>query len=103
MRWSGVIGYAETVETKPGVWSQQIVEHKHYGDVVRNRQLNQSSGQVNNNINISNSISVVADPYAYENFQLMRYITFKGVKWNISDIDIQHPRIVISLGGVYNG
>ena len=102
MKWHGEIGYAETVETEPGIWVEQITERHHYGDVVRNTRMLQSADQVNDNINISNSISIVANPYANQNFHNIRYITFMGTKWKVSNIDVQYPRLILTLGGLYN-
>ena len=101
MKWHGEIGYAETVETEPGIWVEQITERHHYGDVVRNTRMLQSADQVNDNINISNSISIVANPYANQNFHNIRYITFMGTKWKVSNIDVQYPRLILTLGGLY--
>lgn len=102
-KWFGVIGYAETVETTPGVWEEKIVERSYFGDVTRNTRRLQTTDQVNDNIDISNTISVVADPYAYQNFHAIRYVEFMGAKWKVSSVDVQHPRLNLSLGGVYNG
>ena len=102
MKWHGEIGYAETVETEPGIWVEQITERHHYGDVVRNTRMLQSADQVNDNINISNSISIVANPYANQNFHNIRYITCMGTKWKVSNIDVQYPRLILTLGGLYN-
>ena len=102
MKWHGEIGYAETVETEPGIWVEQITERHHYGDVVQNTRTLQSADQVNDNINISNSISIVANPYARQNFHNIRYITFMGTKWKVSNIEVQYPRLILTLGGLYN-
>lgn len=102
-KWFGVIGYAETVEKTPGVWEEKIVEREYFGDVTRNTRRLQTTDQVNDNIDISNSISVLADPYAYQNFHAIRYAEFMGAKWKVSSVDVQHPRLNLSLGGVYNG
>lgn len=102
-KWYGVIGYAETVETEPGVWTEQITERNYYGDLVRNTRKLQSASQVNDNINIANQLSIVADPYANQNFHAMRYAEFMGTKWKITDVEVQYPRLVLSIGGVYNG
>lgn len=102
-KWFGVIGYAETVETTPGVWEEKIVERSYFGDVTRNTRRLQTTDQVNDNIDISNTISVLADPYAYQNFHAIRYAEFMGAKWKVSSVDVQHPRLNLSLGGVYNG
>ena len=101
-KWYGEIGFAETVETKPGVWVEQITKRNYYGDVIRNSRRLQSANQLNDNINISNQISIVADPYANNNFHSMRYAKFMGTEWKISDVEVQFPRLILTLGGVYN-
>lgn len=103
-KWYGVIGYAETVEVEPGVWDEKITERSYFGDVHRNNRRLQTTGEsTNDDINIANEISIVADPYAYDNFYSMRFVTFMGAKWKITNVDVQLPRLVLSLGGVYNG
>lgn len=102
-KWFGKIGYADTVETKPGVWKEQITERNYYGDITRNTRRLQTSNQVNDDINISNEISVVSDPYANENFHAMKWIEFMGTKWKISSVEVQYPRLILTIGGVYNG
>ena len=102
-KFYGSIGYAETVETKPGVWTEQITERKYYGDITRNSRRLQTSGQLNDDINVSNEISIVADPFANQNFHLMRYVEFMGAKWKISNVEVQYPRLILTIGGLYNG
>ena len=102
-KFYGKIGYANTVETKPGVYEEQIVERYYYGDLIRNSRRLQSADQVNDDINISNEISIVADPYATNNFHTMRYAIFMGTKWKISNVEVSYPRLILTLGGVYNG
>ena len=101
-KFYGKIGYASTVETKPGVYEEQIVERSYYGDWIRNTRRLQSADQVNDDINISNEISIVADPYATNNFHTMRYAVFMGTKWKISNVEVSYPRLILTLGGVYN-
>ena len=102
-KYYGEIGYAMTKETSPGVWEPEIVKRNYYGDLIRNTRRVQTSGNVNDDINISNQLSIVADPYAYENFHLMAYATYMGVKWKIESVEVQYPRLTLELGGVYNG
>ena len=102
-KFYGVIGYAITSETEPGIYEETIIERSYFGDLIKNTRRLQSSDKVNDDINISNSISIVADPYANENFHAMRYVEFMGAKWKISDVDVQYPRLVLTIGGVYNG
>lgn len=102
-KFFGTIGFNEgTVETTPGVWEQQIVERQYYGDLIRNNRRLQPSNGLNDNISISNEISIVADPYANANFHSMRYVDFMGTKWKITNVDVQFPRLILTLGGVWN-
>ena len=102
-KWYGEIGYEETVQTTPGVWKEQITKRNYYGDVIRNTRRLQSANQLNDNVNVSNEISIVADPFARDNFHAMRYIEFMGSRWKVSSVEVQYPRLIFSLGGVYNG
>ena len=100
-KWFGKIGYAETEETSPGVWKEQIVEREYYGDLIRNTRRLQTADKVNDDINISNEISIVADPYAMSNFHSIRYAEFMGAKWKISSVEVSYPRLILTLGGLY--
>ena len=102
-KFYGPIGYAKTVETSPDVWEETIIERDYYGDVTRNTFRTQSADQLNDNINIANVISIVADPYARDNFHSMRYVEFMGAKWKITNVEVQYPRLILTVGGVYNG
>nr|DAV26744.1 MAG TPA: hypothetical protein [Caudoviricetes sp.] len=102
-KFYGVIGYAVTKETAPGVWTEEIAEQSYYGDLTRNMRRLQDSGDLNDDINVANEISIVADPYANANFHSMRYVAFMGAKWKIIKVEVQYPRLILTLGGVYNG
>lgn len=102
-KFFGPIGYAETVETTPGVYTEKIIERNYYGDLIRNMRRLQSSGQLNDNVNIANEISIVADPYASDHFYAMRYIKFQGARWKINSVEVKPPRLILEIGGVYNG
>ena len=85
-KWYGAIGFAETEETEPGVWRSVVTEKSYFGDVISNRWNRQvSSNSTNDDINISNSISIVADPYAVDNCSKMIYVEFMNTKWKISN------------------
>ena len=101
-KFYGVIGYAVTKETAPGVWTEEIAEQSYYGDLTRNMRRLQDSGDLNDDINVANEISIVADPFAYQNFHAMRYVEFMGAKWKISSVEVQYPRLILTVGGVYN-
>ena len=100
-KWFGRIGYAEQLETTPGVWEEKTSERQYYGDVVRNVRKLEPSGEVNDNINVSMEISIVADPYAIQNFHTMRYIEFMGSLWKIYNVEVNYPRLILTIGGLY--
>ena len=102
-KFYGVIGYAVTEETEPGIYEERIVEKEHFGDVVRNTRRLSNAAKVNDDITISNQISIVADPFANNNFHSMRYVSFMGSKWKVTEVEVQYPRLMLTLGGVYNG
>lgn len=102
-KFYGPIGYAVTEETAPGVWDEKITERMYYGELIRNTRKLQSADQLNDNINVANEISILADPFASENFHLMKYVRFMGAKWKISSVEVQYPRLRLTIGGVYNG
>lgn len=103
MKWYGNVGYSELVETEPGIWEDDIIERPYYGDLIRNSRLLQSAGEIHDAINISNQISIVADPYAVQHIYSMLYAEFQGAKWKVSNVDVQPPRLILTLGGLYNG
>lgn len=102
-KFYGVIGYAQTEQSKPGVWTETIVERKYYGELVRNTRRLQSGDKINDDVNVSNEISIISDPFANENFHSMRYIEFMGAKWKITNVEVKYPRLILTIGGVYNG
>lgn len=101
-KFYGNIGYAKTIETEPGIWEETIIEKPYYGDLTKNSSRYQTSSDINDNITITNSISIVADPFASENFMHIRYVEFMGAKWKVNNVEIEYPRIILSLGGLYN-
>lgn len=104
-RFYGVIGYGTKVEspTGSGIYKDVITERQYQGDVIRNARRLEANQKVNYDIAVSNSISVVADAYATYNFMAIRYIRWNGVLWTVSTVEVQRPRLLLELGGVYNG
>ena len=102
-KFYGDIGFAILTKTSPGVYDEDILERNYYGDILRNSRRLQSTDNVNPNINISNEISIIADPYANENFHAMRYVKFMGTKWKITNVEVNYPRLILTIGDVYNG
>ncbi len=103
-KYYGQIGYCQTSEDPvgSGIWVETITERNYYGDVVRNSRRLQGSDRINDDVNISNQLSIVSDPYANENFHAIRYATFMGSKWKVTDVEVQYPRLILTLGGLYN-
>lgn len=104
MRFFGKVGYGDSVETAPGVWKGQIVEEReYYGDVIRNtRQLVDGQG-VNDDITVGNRISILADQFATQNFAKIKYVAWNGSLWKVTDVEVQSPRLILSIGSVWNG
>jgi hypothetical protein len=101
-KWYGEIGFGETVETAPGVHEEQITKRNYYGDLNRNTRRLQSTEHLNDDINISNEISILADPYAMDHFHSIRYAEFSGATWKVTNVEVVFPRLVLTLGGVWN-
>lgn len=102
-KWYGMIGYGLTKETKPGVYELEIIERPYYGELTRSTKTNNQGEGLNDNIELRNDLSVIADAFAYENFSLIRYVFFMGARWKVKEVEISHPRLFLSIGGVYNG
>lgn len=102
-RFYGKVGFGTTVETSPGVHEDAIVETAYYGDVTRNSLKFREGESVNNDLSVSNSISIVADAYANDHFFAIRYVEWRGALWTVSEVEFQSPRLLLRLGGVYNG
>jgi hypothetical protein len=104
-RFFDVIGYGESVETPPGsgVWVDEISEISYFGDVTRNSRKLDAGENLNDDISIGNSLSIVADDYAIEHFSKIKYVRWAGTLWTINSVEVRRPRLIISLGSVYNG
>lgn len=103
-KFYGKIGYVVTEETSSGIWSERELDPKnYYGDILTNVRRWETSGNINDNLSIGNRISILADPFAFENIQAMKWIEFMGTKWKISSVDVEYPRLIITMGDVYNG
>lgn len=101
-KFYGKIGYLTTVETVPGVWEESIEERPYYGDVLNLSKKDQVNENLNDDITLNQRVSIVADPFAYENFYKMKYLEFLGTKWKITSVEVSRPRLILSAGGVYN-
>lgn len=101
-KWSGKIGFIEYEESSPGVISEEPKERLYYGDMIENVRRLQNSGEINDDVVIQNELSIVADPYAYQNFHNIKYVHYMNSKWKVNSIRVNRPRLILSLGGVYN-
>lgn len=102
-KWHGTVGYIKPTKTSPGVYANEITERNYYGDIIRNsRGWSTPSEGTNDNLTLNNQISIIADSFATENSGFMKYVEIMGVKWKITNIEIQYPRLVLTVGGLFN-
>lgn len=101
MKYYGAIGFSSTENTAPGVYTEQIIEKELAGDITRVNKRYVDANSVNDNITLNMSLSIIADPFVYNNLGMIRYITYLGSKWKVTDISIQYPRVILSIGGLY--
>ncbi|RPI66910.1 MAG: hypothetical protein EHM43_10485 [Ignavibacteriae bacterium] len=104
-RFYGEVGYGESIETPAdsGIFVDEICEFAYYGDVIKStRQLENGEG-LNSDIRVNNSISIVADQYAIDHFFAIRYVRWAGAMWTVDTVEVRSPRLILTLGSVYNG
>src|ERR1044072_4344238 len=102
-RFFGKIGYADNVETEPGVHVDVITEVELSGDERTNTRHEHESDDLNDDISVSTQISIVADASAFGGILAIRYVEWMGERWKVTNVDVQRPRLLLTLGGVYNG
>jgi hypothetical protein len=102
MKYYGKVGFAEYSETAPDVWGETIVERNYYGDVTKNTRRWSTGEMVNEDLVVSNRVSIVCDPYAYNNFHSIKYCVWMNTKWKVTNVEVAYPRLHLDLGGVYN-
>lgn len=102
-KFYGAVGFAVDQETAVDVIEERPVERYCKGDLVKNNRRLDGSQQINDDVTVSNQISIVADPYALSHFFAIRYVKWQGVAWKVTNVDVQTPRLILTLGGVYNG
>lgn len=102
-KWFGKIGYAIQKESEPGIWEDEIVERDYYGDLLTDNRKRQSNNNVLDEITLSNTVSIIADPFAYNNCSCMAYAEIMGARWKISEVEVKPPRLNLTIGGIYNG
>lgn len=102
-KFHGKVGYGKSVDVGHGVYETQITEKTYFGDVIRNARRLEGGDKVNSDIAPDNSISIVADAYANQHFFAIKYVEWAGSRWIVSSVETQRPRLILRLGGVYNG
>lgn len=102
-RFYGKVGYGHDVDLGNGVHELSITERAYFGDAVRNTRRLTEGEKVNDDLTVGNSISIVADAYANEHFFAIRYVEWAGTLWEVTDVEVQSPRLLLRLGGIYNG
>ena len=98
-----MVGFAEIKTNELGVSVETVTPRAYYGDVTRNIRRLQTTENLNDDVQINNEFSIVADPYANENFHAIRYVEYMGTKWKVSAVEVRYPRLILNAGGVYNG
>lgn len=101
-KFAGKIGFSNTIETSPGIWSSEIVEKTYVGDVLKTSLRYQNEERINDNVILSKRISIIADVFVNNNLHTIKYVTYLGIKWTVTEFDVQYPRVILTLGGVYN-
>lgn len=97
------IGFGEKeVETSPGVIEVIEVEKDYYAELFTNNYGWDRNETLNDNISFNNRLSFIADNFALQNFQDIRYIIYLNTKWKVEKVEISRPRITVSFRGVYN-
>lgn len=102
-KFYGQVGYAETLETRPGIHEEVVTERNYSGDVIRNTRKLEAGESINDNVVVNNNLSIVADSYAYQHFFAIRYVKWAGALWKVTSVEVQSPRLLLTIGGVYNG
>lgn len=102
-KFYGMVGYAKAADGTDGIWTDTIVERPYMGDELRNTARIQSGDKVNDDIVSNNLISIVADAFAFEQFFAIKYVRWRGTNWKVTNVEVQRPRLILTIGGVYNG
>lgn len=102
-KFYGPIGYGITSETSPGVWTDTITERNYSGDVIQNYRKISQGESINDNIDVNNRLSIISDPFAMQHFHSIKYVKWMGAVWKVTTVEVQYPRLILTIGGVYNG
>lgn len=102
-RFYGAVGYTNDEEVAVDVYVEKPIERMYKGELLRhNRNLQKGIG-LNDDVLLTNQISILADAYANNHMHTIRYVKWRGTAWKVSGVEAQPPRLILTLGGVYNG
>lgn len=102
-RFYDKVGYALPGSLVNGVWIDTITERAYYGDILEMTSSQSEGEKVNPDVRLQNRISIVADGFALENFTYIKYVSWVGSLWTVQSVRVERPRLILSLGGVYDG
>ncbi|MCA9367419.1 hypothetical protein KC887_04120 [Candidatus Kaiserbacteria bacterium] len=102
-KYYGEVGYGLSVDKGNGIWEDRIITKTYYGEVIKDTRKLDTSSNLNGNVSIQNSITIVADDYAISNFSKIRFVSWSGVNWAVTSVEVQYPRLILRIGEVYNG
>lgn len=102
-KYSGLIGFAKSTDHGDGVWEDEIIEKKYRGDILQNRHRWDTHDKVNDDFNITNSLSIISDSFLIDNAYAIKYVTMLGTRWEVNSLEIKSPRLILYIGGLYNG
>jgi len=102
-RFHGKVGYLTTEEIRPGAHLPQVVEREYSGDIYQFGNKVIPGVSVNDDISVTNRISILSDPFAREHFDTIKYVVWMGTPWNVTSVTVEFPRLTLTLGGVYTG
>ena len=90
-----------TRETAEGVWLEEFVEIPTKGTIRNLYVRNDNGSSVNTNLRLTNEISILMDSKIQTYIQTLKYVVWKGSKWEVQSIGVNYPRLTINLGGLY--
>lgn len=102
-RFFGKVGYEPPGQLIDDVWTADVVERDYYGDELQALRSLESGDKVNDDIRLQNRYSIMADAYALEHYSWIKYLVRDGVRWTVTSVEVQRPRLILNLGGVYVG
>lgn len=102
-RFAGLVGYVTQEETSPGIWSSVEKSVMMKGELIRQSSNNRDAGKVNSDITLNHRVSLMGDSYSFDNYYNIKWVMVDKVKWEVSSIEIQRPRLILAIGGLWNG